>query len=199
MNECEVRENCKSYDRGDCWHCVDYSLYWPEDKKILCKRQVRERKERKLAKKLKKQTEASKRGKRSKKKGYEGEAEVVKLLQKYGIDAERVPLSGALKSEEYSCDVRIKRIDKRAEVKRRKSGLKTIQKWLQEDENSNYIFFREDYGDWVVIMPVMEFIELADIAQQYLKVKLELNNISQSLQDRGLEEESKAIDCVLEL
>lgn len=152
-----------------------------------------------MAKKLKKQTEASKRGKRSKKKGYEGEAEVVKLLQKYGIDAERVPLSGALKSEEYSCDVRIKRIDKRAEVKRRKSGLKTIQKWLQEDENSNYIFFREDYGDWVVIMPVMEFIELADIAQQYLKVKLELNNISQSLQDRGLEEESKAIDCVLEL
>lgn len=162
IHECEVRENCKSYDRDDCWHCVDYGLYWPEDKSILCKRQVRERKERKLAKKLKKQTEASKRGKRSKKKGYDGEAEVVKLLQKYGIEAERVPLSGALKSEKYSCDVHITGIDKRVEVKRRKSGLKTIQKWLEEDPNSNYIFFRED-GDtdgWIVIMPYIEFIEL---------------------------------------
>jgi Holliday junction resolvase len=115
-----------------------------------------------LAKKLKKQTEASKRGKRSKKKGYDGEAEVMKLLQKYGIEAERVPLSGALKSEKYSCDVHIPGIDKRVEVKRRKSGLKTIQKWLEEDANSNYIFFRED-GDtdgWIVIMPYIEFIEL---------------------------------------
>jgi Holliday junction resolvase len=160
--ECEVRENCKSYDRGDCWHCNDYSLYWPENPHILCKRQIRERKERKLAKKLKKQTEASKRGKRSKRKGYDGEAEVVKLLQKYGIKAERVPLSGALKSEKYSCDVHIPAIGKRVEVKRRKSGLKTIQKWMAEDTNSNYIFFREDYGDWVVIMPVMEFIELLE-------------------------------------
>jgi Holliday junction resolvase len=113
-----------------------------------------------LAKKLKKQTEASKRGKRSKRKGYDGEAEVVKLLQKYGIEAERVPLSGALKSEKYSCDVHIPAINKRVEVKRRKSGLKTIQKWLEEDTNSNYIFFREDFGEWIVIMPVMEFLEL---------------------------------------
>ncbi len=85
--------------------------------------------------------------------------------QKYGIEAERVPLSGALKSQKYSCDVHIPEIDKRVEVKRRKSGLKTIQKWLQEDPNSNYIFFREDYGDWVVIMPVMEFIELIQEVQ----------------------------------
>ncbi len=115
-----------------------------------------------MAKKLKKESIETKRAKRSKKKGYDGEAEVVKLLQKYGIEAERVPLSGALKSEKYSCDVHIPGIDKRVEVKRRKSGLKTIQKWLEEDANSNYIFFRED-GDtdgWIVIMPYMEFIEL---------------------------------------
>lgn len=162
MKECEVRENCHSYLRDGCWHCEDYSLYWPEDKSILCNRQVRERKERKLAKKKKKQSKASKLGKRSKRKGYDGEKEVVDLLQKYGIEAERVPLSGALKSQKYSCDVHIPEIDKRVEVKRRKSGLKTIQKWLQEDPNSNYIFFRED-GDtdgWIVIMPYIEFIEL---------------------------------------
>lgn len=163
--ECEVRENCKSYLRGDCWACEDYSLYWPEDIRILCKRQIRERKERKLKKKMQKQSEVSKRGKRSKRKGYDGEAEVVKLLQKNGIDAERVPLSGALKSEKYSCDVVLPN-GKRIEVKRRKSGLKTIQKWLQEDENSNYIFFREDFGDWIVIMPLMEFLELVSVEEE---------------------------------
>jgi hypothetical protein len=158
---CEVKENCKSYAKGDCWYCEDYSLYWPEDRRILCKRQIRERKERKIKKTMKKQTIASKIGKRSKKKGYQGEREVVELLYKYGIGAERVPLSGALKSQKYSCDVALEN-GKRIEVKRRKSGMKTIQKWMQEDENSNYIFFRED-GDtngWVVIMPYMEFIEL---------------------------------------
>lgn len=160
--QCEVRENCKSYEHGKCWYCNDYSLYWPEDKRILCKRQIRQREERKIAKTLKKETDASKIGKRSKKKGYEGEKEVVELLNRYGIGAERMPLSGALKCEKYSCDVHITDIDKRVEVKRRKSGMKTIQKWLEEDDNSNYIFFRED-GDrdgWVVIMPYQEFIEL---------------------------------------
>lgn len=162
MSDCEVRENCKSFEQGKCWHCEDYSLYWPIDKRVLCKRQIRQREERKLAKKLKKDSKASRIGKRSKKKGYEGEREVVELLKKYGINAERVPLSGALKSEKYSCDVHITDIDKRVEVKRRKSGMKTIQKWLNEDKHSNYIFFRED-GDkdgWVVIMPYTEFIDL---------------------------------------
>ena len=163
--ECEVRENCKSYLRDDCWHCEDYSLYWPEDKKILCKRQVRQRKEKKLAKQLKKESVETKRAKKSKKKGYNGEKEVADLLQKYGIEAERVPLSGAMKSEKYSCDVHLPKLDKRIEVKRRKSGLKTLQKWLEEDKNSNYVFFREDYGDWLVVMPYTEFIELIQEVQ----------------------------------
>lgn len=113
-----------------------------------------------MKKKQQKQTKASKIGRRSKKKGYEGEREVVNLLKKYGIEAERVPLSGALKSEKYSCDVIIQGLDKRIEVKRRKTGLKTLQKWLAEDEHSNYVFFREDYGDWIAVMPVLELIEL---------------------------------------
>lgn len=159
--ECEVRENCKSFMRGDCWYCENYALYWPEDKRILCQRQVRERKERRVKRSMKKQTTASMIGRRSKKKGYEGEREVVNLLQRYGIKAERVPLSGALKTKELSCDVALDN-GKRIEVKRRKSGMKTIQKWLSEDKYSNYVFFRED-GDtdgWIVIMPYLEFIEL---------------------------------------
>lgn len=170
MKECEVRENCKTYDQGKCWICEDYNLYNPINKKILCKRQIREREERKIQKELKKQSEASKRGKRAKRKGYAGEVEIVKLLQKYGIKAERVPLSGALKSEKYSCDIVIwldENKTKRAESKRRKSGLKTLQKWLNQDKNSSYIFFREDYGDWLVVMPVLEFIELVKEGGMY--------------------------------
>lgn len=159
MQDCEVIENCKSFERRDCWACKDYSLYWPIDPRVLCARQIRERKERKVARMAKKYSKATKRAKRSKQKGYEGEAEVVRALNKYGIEAERVPLSGALKSQKYSCDVVLPN-DKRIEVKRRKSGLKTIQKWLSEDENSNYVFFREDYGDWIVIMPLLEFVDL---------------------------------------
>ncbi len=168
MKECEVRENCKNFLRDSCWYCEDYSLYWPEDKKILCERQVRQRKERKLAKQLKKESLETKRARRSKKKGYDGEKEVADLLKKYGIEAERVPLSGAIKNEKYACDVHLPKIGKRIEVKRRKSGMKTILKWLNEDKNSNYVFFREDGNTegWVVIMPYMEFIELIQEAEK---------------------------------
>jgi hypothetical protein len=163
MEECEVKNNCKTYleGRNQCWICENYSLYNPVNPKILSKRQIQEKEERKAKKKELKNSEASRRGKRAKRKGWEGETEVVKLLEKYGIKAERVPLSGMLKSEKYSCDVVLEN-GKRIEVKRRKSGLKTIQNWLNEDPNSNYVFFRED-GDkdkWIVIMPVMEFIGL---------------------------------------
>lgn len=165
--ECNVRENCKNYTciRDQCWMCENYSLYTPENKKILSPRQVQAKAERKTQKEQLRYSEASKRGKRSKKKGYTGESEVVKLLQQFNINAERVPLSGALKSDKYSCDVtcQVKDSIKRIEVKRRKSGMKTIQKWFNEDKNSNYVFFRED-GDktgWVVIMPIQEFIDLA--------------------------------------
>ena len=114
-----------------------------------------------MQRKEKRASEATRLARKSKKKGRDGEREVVELLGKYGLEAERIPLSGALKSEKYSCDVVLSN-GKRIEVKRRKSGMRTIKKWLEEDVNSNYIFFRED-GDtdgWVVIMPYIEFIEL---------------------------------------
>lgn len=62
------------------------------------------------------------------------------------------------------CGIRKREKDR---SKKKKSGLKTIQNWLNEDPNSNYVFFRED-GDkdnWIVIMPVMEFIELTKKAE----------------------------------
>ncbi len=119
-----------------------------------------QKRQRKQEKKALKQTDASKRGKRSKAKGREGENEIVQLLAKYGIESERMPLSGALGGK-YANDVKLSLGGKRAEVKRRKSGLKTIYSWLEQD-NANFLFFRPD-GDrnkWIVAMPLLEFVDL---------------------------------------
>lgn len=102
---------------------------------------------------------ATRRARRSKAKGREGENEIVEVLAEFGIKAERMPLSGMLGGK-YRGDVKMFK-GKRAEVKRRKSGLKTVYKWLEQDD-ANYLFFRPD-GDkskWIVIMPVEEFAEL---------------------------------------
>ena len=50
----EANKIKSDYEHDKCWCCNDYSLYWPEDKRILCKRQVRQREERKLAKRIRK-------------------------------------------------------------------------------------------------------------------------------------------------
>jgi hypothetical protein len=74
--------------------------------------------------------------------------------------------SGVLKSSKYAGDVMLAN-GKRIEVKRRKTGLKTIQKWLNQDKHTNYIFFRED-GDrenWIVIMRFSEFVELIQMGR----------------------------------
>lgn len=105
---------------------------------------------------------ATRRAMRSKAKGREGENEVVALLAGYGIKSERMPLSGSLGGK-YSNDVVafVDRRKKRIEVKRRKSGLKTVYKWLEQDD-ADYLFFRPDgdKGKWIVIMPVEEFAGL---------------------------------------
>jgi len=96
---------------------------------------------------------------RSKAKGREGENEIVEVLAEFGIKAERMPLSGMLGGK-YRNDIRLVG-GKRAEVKRRKSGLKTVYKWLEQDD-ANYLFFRPDgdKGKWIAIMPIKEFAEL---------------------------------------
>ncbi|MGE4415382.1 MAG: hypothetical protein AB7D08_08680 [Bacteroidales bacterium] len=123
---------------------------------------MREQKRLKLKqeKKAKKYSDPVKRGKRAKAKGREGENEVVMLLARYGIEAERMPLSGSLGGK-YKNDIRIAIGDKRVEVKRRKSGLKTVYSWLNQDD-CDYLFFRPD-GDrdkWIVIMPLVKFVDL---------------------------------------
>lgn len=162
MIECEVRENCQNYqyEKDQCWICEDYSLYIPEDKKILSPAQIKRKEERKAEKARLKASEASKRGKSAKRKGYSGEREVVQLLEKFGIEAERVPLSGSLKGKlSGDVDCTIKGESKKIEVKRRKDGFKELYKFIEQDD-SDYIFMRADRKDWIVAMTFGEWLEL---------------------------------------
>ena len=140
--------------------CENYSLYIPEDKKILSPAQIQKREERKAEKARLKASEASKRGKSAKRKGYSGEREVVQLLEKFGIEAERVPLSGSLKGKlSGDVDCTIKGESKKIEVKRRKDGFKELYKFIEQDD-SDYIFMRADRKDWIVAMTFGEWLEL---------------------------------------
>ena len=103
----------------------------------------------------------SRSSRRSKAKGREGENEIASLLSKSGIPAERVPLSGSLKGK-YRGDVWLSDTGDRAEVKRRKKAIQLIETWLKQADNSgcSIIFFREDRGNWKVIMNLETFLEI---------------------------------------
>ena len=84
--------------KDQCWCCDDYGLYQPKDYSILSPRQEENRIEKALQKKVKKQSSASKRGKSNRRNGRVAERELVKWLEKHGLEANLVPMSGALKS-----------------------------------------------------------------------------------------------------
>ena len=63
-------------------------------------------------------------------KGNRVEREIVNYLKENGIEAKRVPLSGA--SEGFKGDILIG--DLKAEVKARKDGFKQIYTWLEGNE-----------------------------------------------------------------
>ncbi|WP_427340629.1 hypothetical protein [Caloranaerobacter sp. DY30410] len=169
MEKCEVKENCLCYiaGMGKCWFCENYSEYRPRDKSILSPAQIERKERRKQEKKEKRSSEASKRGKRAKRKGYAGENEIVKLLKKYNIPAERVPLSGALKGKlagDINCIIHQK--EKKIESKRRKDGFKELYRFLEQD-NCNYVFMRADRKDWIVAMTFNEWLELVKEGDEY--------------------------------
>lgn len=161
-HDCKVKDNCLNHLelRDQCWICGQYDLYRPKDIKILSPAQIERREKRKQDNKEKKSSEASKRGRASKKKGYRGENEIVHLLEKFNIPAERVPLSGALKGN-LAGDINtiIAGKEKKIESKRRKDGFKELYKFIEQDQ-CNYIFMRADRKEWIVAMTFPEWLEL---------------------------------------
>ena len=93
-------------------------------------------------------------GKHSRDKGNRGEREFAEL-----IGGKRVPLSGAV--EGYDNDVI--GMGLRWEVKRRKSGFKTLTTWLRGNENEappDALALRDDRGPWIVAMTLERFKEM---------------------------------------
>jgi hypothetical protein len=88
------------------------------------------------------------------------ELEVVHLLQDHGLAAEKVPLSGAVKTSRFDHDIScpVRGIDRRIECKRRKRSFKTIGDMLA----GNFaLIVRDDNSPPLVIMGVAAFAELA--------------------------------------
>lgn len=93
---CEVRDNCLR--RYDCDWCRDYDEYVPVDRSIKSPRQLAKKEEKKKERKVKKLSNASKRGKANRRNGRKAERDVENLLKDMGLDAQRTPMSGALKA-----------------------------------------------------------------------------------------------------
>ena len=83
-------------------------------------------------------------GKKSRDKGYRGERNLVKLLNEAGIEARRIPLSGATWMKGDLVIVNMK-----AEVKVRKEGFKRIYDWLS---GNDLLFLKADRKDYLVVM-----------------------------------------------
>jgi Holliday junction resolvase len=98
-------------------------------------------------------------------KGSSFEREAVALLQKHGLSAQRVPLSGAVKTSRFDHDiaVTIHGIDRRIECKRRKRAFATIDGMLAD----NYaLVCRDDRSRPLVVMTIDVFVELAKPQQR---------------------------------
>jgi hypothetical protein len=89
-------------------------------------------------------------GLKSKSKGNRIEREIVHRHRAAGIDAERVPLSGAAGGS-YTGDLRIEG-GLVVEVKARAGGdgFKTLERWLGDND---LLFLRRDRSDPLVVMP----------------------------------------------
>lgn len=97
-------------------------------------------------------------GRYERNKGIRAEREVVRILKKAGINARRVPLSGA--APYYKGDVVIE-LDNAilvAEVKIRKKGHSDIYRWLEEGAGE-LLIHRVNRKPFLVTMPLKTFAE----------------------------------------
>lgn len=87
-------------------------------------------------------------GLKSKRKGYRLEHELEIKLKELGFTAQRVPLSGVGGLGDIIVN------GKKAEVKGRAEGFKSIYKWL---EGKDVLFIRADRKEWLVIQRLKDW------------------------------------------
>jgi Holliday junction resolvase len=99
-------------------------------------------------------------GRSPKRKGNGFEREVVVALQELGLAAERVPLSGSVKTSKFDHDIScpVRGVDRRLECKRRARAFATIDAMLA----GNFaLVVRDDRSRPLVVMTLTTFAELA--------------------------------------
>ena len=106
-------------------------------------------------------------GKKSRDKGGRVEREFVNNLVKHGIEAKRVPLSGAC--DGFKGDIKLwlhncgfcELMEYTAEVKARKNaaGFKMVKQWLGDND---ILFLKEDYAPPLVVMGWSVFMSICD-------------------------------------
>jgi Holliday junction resolvase len=99
-------------------------------------------------------------GRSPRRKGNGFEREVVASLQELGLAAERVPLSGSVKTSKFDHDIScpVRGVDRRLECKRRARAFATIDAMLA----GNFaLVVRDDRSRPLVVMTIETFAELA--------------------------------------
>lgn len=91
-------------------------------------------------------------GRRSKSKGYRREVEFVELHKSLGLDAHRVPLSGAVAGYKGDLRIGVRGVTLSAEVKGRATGggFVTLEKWLGDND---LLLLKRDRTDPLVVLP----------------------------------------------
>jgi hypothetical protein len=99
-------------------------------------------------------------GRGPKRKGNAFEREITALLQELGLAAERVPLSGAVKTSRFDHDIScpVRGVDRRIECKRRGRAFATIDTMLG---GHFALIVRDDRSRPLIVMTLPTFAELA--------------------------------------
>jgi hypothetical protein len=111
-------------------------------------------------------------GKFSKDKGARSERFFVNKLKGAGIDAKRVPLSGAMAN--YPHDINLAWPgggDRAFEAKHRADGFKEIYKWLKPADG---LFIRADRQEGLAVLRMADFCDLLNAALQADMLKREI-------------------------
>jgi hypothetical protein len=106
----------------------------------------------------------------SKIKGNVFEREIVLLLREAGLNAKRVPLSGAVSGYESDLRVDIGGLERKGECKRRKRAFGTLSKMLGAND---FLCVRDDRSPALVVMSVATFCALAKELNWYMGIHME--------------------------
>lgn len=102
-------------------------------------------------------------GKSQRDKGNRTERAIVNALKGAGIDAVRVPLSGAGNGFKGDIQAQISGSVWKLEVKARENGFKQLYGWL---ESNDALVVKADRKEALVVMPLSTFCELVYIADE---------------------------------